>query len=401
MWDSKKIAYDKRKELRRAFFAYGVIAIIFAVILAIGSVFIHNEVRTENLIGVDVTVSAVERAKNGALSINALDSDKVYTINNDEAKDSGVFEKLEIGETYRFYITAAQKGNKERRLYEIFKGDEVLFSVIESERLSSEIMAYIAGGLLLVAAGFIGFSLYFKRNPKIVENSEMELIFASNYRVDLVSKKRAEPMSHGRRNVFIAVYIAFTLVLGAIAAILLILSEFYPDEVWMAAVGFVFLILMFTLPPFSMSFFFLRYSEKNVPIFVKNYLRFIKHGPKQTNEPSFTKDGFKYDFEEETFPYSECKIYAAVVYEKAFCAANIFIVTEIASQDDFYITQLMPEEYEAIKENNVEVEGLDEALDNLEENIHKYVGKKRIVVMKKDGVEITHIVDRKIAARKY
>ena len=208
-------------------------------------------------------------------------------------------------------------------------------------------------------------------------------------------------MSHGRRNVFIAVYIAFTIVLGAIAAILLILSEFYPDEVWMAAVGFVFLILMFTLPPFSMSFFFLRYSEKNVPIFVKNYLRFIKHGPKQTNEPSFTKDGFKYDFEEETFPYSECKIYAAVVYEKAFCAANIFIVTEIASQDDFYITQLMPEEYEAIKENNVEVEGLDEALDNLEENIHKYVGKKRIVVMKKDGVDITHIVDRKIAARKY
>ena len=62
---------------------------------------------------------------------------------------------------------------------------------------------------------------------------------------------------------------------------------------------------------------------------------------------------------------------------------------------------LMPEEYEAIKENNVEVEGLDEALDNLEENIRKHVSKKRVVVMKKDGVEEEHSLDARIATRNY
>ena len=405
MWDKRKIAFDKRKPIRRNFLGFGAVVAVFAILLTIVSILVRNNAKTENLIDVDVTISAISDITDDGLTISVNESDKVYIVNKETAESSKVREKLEIGENYHFYITAVQQDRKDPRIFEIIKDNEVVFSIVESERLASEVCAYISGGLYVVAAVLFGVYVYLKRNPKYIENSMAELVFVCTYRFDIVTKKKAEPMSWKRRIAFILIDMGIALAFAGAGIAMIIIANIFGEAIWMSVLKIIFFVSMIVVPPFSLFFFQPMYSEKNIPLFAENYVKFIKSGPEQKTRSPFTEKGLGYEeeenLEEEIIPYSECKIYVAVAYAKAFCAANIYIITEIRNGEDYFITPLLPEVYKSIKEYKVEVEGLDEALDNLEENIRKHVSKKRVVVMKKDGVEEEHSLDARIATRNY
>ena len=50
MWDKRKIAFDKRKPIRRNFLGFGAVVAVFAILLTIVCMLAGNNAKTENLI---------------------------------------------------------------------------------------------------------------------------------------------------------------------------------------------------------------------------------------------------------------------------------------------------------------------------------------------------------------
>lgn len=118
-----------------------------------------------------------------------------------------------------------------------------------------------------------------------------------------------------------------------------------------------------------------RFHNKNLNIYVNDYLDYIKTGVlKEERTLILTKEGMKVlnDEEEHFFTYEDLNLFAVAVYSKTNAPVNIFICSNLVDKEEFkeyddFIIPLSSDIYNDIINNNIEILGLESLLNNLYE----------------------------------
>ena len=118
-----------------------------------------------------------------------------------------------------------------------------------------------------------------------------------------------------------------------------------------------------------------RFHNKNLNIYVNDYLDYIKTGVlKEERTLILTKEGMKVlnDEEEHFFTYEDLNLFAVAVYSKTNAPVNIFICSNLVDKEEFkeyddFIIPLSSDIYNDIINNNIEILGLESLLSNLYE----------------------------------
>lgn len=118
-----------------------------------------------------------------------------------------------------------------------------------------------------------------------------------------------------------------------------------------------------------------RFHNKNLNIYVNDYLDYIKTGVlKEERTLILTKEGMKVlnDEEEHFFTYEDLNLFAVAVYSKTNAPVNIFICSNLVDKEEFkeyddFIIPLSSDIYNDIINNNIEILGLEILLNNLYE----------------------------------
>lgn len=116
-----------------------------------------------------------------------------------------------------------------------------------------------------------------------------------------------------------------------------------------------------------------RFHNKNLNIFVNDYIDYIKTGTlKEERTLILTKEGMKVinDEQEHLFMYEDLNLFAVAVYSKTNAPVNIFICSNLVDKEEFkeyddFIIPLSSDIYNDIIENNIEILGLENLLSNL------------------------------------
>ena len=116
-----------------------------------------------------------------------------------------------------------------------------------------------------------------------------------------------------------------------------------------------------------------RFYNKNLNIFVNDYIDYIKTGTlKEERTLILTKEGMKVinDEQEHLFTYEDLNLFAVAVYSKTNAPVNIFICSNLVDKEEFkeyddFIIPLSSDIYNDIIENNIEILGLENLLSNL------------------------------------
>lgn len=127
------------------------------------------------------------------------------------------------------------------------------------------------------------------------------------------------------------------------------------------------------------------YREKEVDLFVSKYIAYLTSVVNYKERYCFNKDEFSlidcwYEEDDEEaveeygndiikFTYEDMKFYAYCYFEKKFHSAHIYICSDKEIDGYPFICVMTPKIYQDIKENNVNIEGLDYLLNNLKEEI--------------------------------
>ena len=118
-----------------------------------------------------------------------------------------------------------------------------------------------------------------------------------------------------------------------------------------------------------------RFHSKNLKIYIYDYIDYIKTGIlKEKRTLILTKEGMKVvsDEEEHFFTYEDLNLFAVAVYSKTNAPVNLFICSNLVDKEEFkeyddFIIPLSSDIYSDIIENNIEILGLDNLINNLYE----------------------------------
>jgi hypothetical protein len=118
-----------------------------------------------------------------------------------------------------------------------------------------------------------------------------------------------------------------------------------------------------------------RLYSKNLNIFIEDYIDYLNNGKTKEERTIFLKkEGLKVINEDQTyfFDYHELNLYTVCIYSKSNAPVNIFICSQLPEKEEYkdiqdFIIPLSKDLYNDICENSIFIIGLEEVLNNFNE----------------------------------
>jgi hypothetical protein len=118
-----------------------------------------------------------------------------------------------------------------------------------------------------------------------------------------------------------------------------------------------------------------RLYSKNLNIFIEDYIDYLNNGKTKEERTIFLKkEGLKVINEDQTyfFDYHELNLYTVCIYSKSNAPVNIFICSQLPEKEEYkdiqdFIIPLSRDLYNDICENSIFIIGLEEVLNNFNE----------------------------------
>ncbi|MBE6130463.1 MAG: hypothetical protein E7183_01970 [Erysipelotrichaceae bacterium] len=299
----------------------------------------------------------VEEKKNVIISIKQETSDSVPKISeNLVLKD----------EIILVYNKVSEESNE---AYKVTINDKVLYNHLETMTKSNNrlIIFYV-----IIGSFFIAYAVYcvitFVKTEAIKEVTQVEYTITNNNAItNAMLKNESKSMSLIRREKLINKCVLIALV--GILLLSIFIKSFINNKYILLAASAVIIIGLVTV----MIVFKPRFHNKNLNIFVNDYIDYIKTGAlKEERTLILTQEGMKVINEEQEhlFTYEDLNLFAVAVYSKTNAPVNIFICSNLVDKEEFkdyedFIIPLSSDIYKDIIENNIEILGLENLLSNL------------------------------------
>ena len=387
MWEGV-FYYDKRKSAKSAAIAFAILFFIVSIFLVIVASFIRNDNLPENLTPVEVTLVEIRaNDEDSKTEMFAKDDGHTYFISYSNVSKEDVMSTLKIDETYTFYVSYL-RANKNSALTAIVsqKGadgkENIIFDCIPKMEENYQTVTYVGISAAIIAAISLSAYIFFRQRPKYGKAWCYEPLFLNNFNAVIVGRKRWKPTKRPWQLTLLIATLAFFIVTLITGIILIVGEESSPKS----AVGYILLCSSVVVTITLLTIIAILNDRQNVPLFAKNYTKYLKEGADPNDVTPFTEEGLNDG--EGTVPYEKVDFYVAVQYRKLFVNANIYVISENYSAEGPWIAHLTADNYAAIKKYGVNVYGLDEVVENLEQHIRENVDKKGplLVFYKKDGI---------------
>lgn len=255
--------------------------------------------------------------------------------------------------------------------YKVTINGELLYNRLEIMTKSNNklIIFYAIIGSLFIAYG-VYCLIRFKKTDAVKEVTYIEYTITNNNAVtNAMLKSESKSMFLLKREKLLNKCALIAMV--AILFILIFIKSYIQNKYILLIASAVIIIGLVSV----MIIYKPRFHSKNLKIYIYDYIDYIKTGIlKEKRTLILTKEGMKVvsDEEEHFFTYEDLNLFAVAVYSKTNAPVNLFICSNLVDKEEFkeyddFIIPLSSDIYSDIIENNIEILGLENLINNLYE----------------------------------
>ena len=278
---------------------------------------------------------------------------------------------LEDGIKDEIILVYNKVSDESNEAYKVTINGKVLYNRLETmTKANNNLIIFYA----IIGALFIAYTVFcvvtFVKTPAIKEITHVEYTITNNNAVtNAMLKNESKTMYLVRMEKLINKCALIAMVIILLLSIMI--KSYITNKLVLLIVSVVVVVALVSV----MIIFKPRFYSKNLNIYINDYLDYIKTGElKEERTLVLTKDGMNVINNEQShfFNYEDLNLFAVAVYSKTNAPVNIFICSTLADKEEFkeyedFIIPLASDIYKDIIENNIEISGLDNLINNLYE----------------------------------
>ena len=358
----KKIQVQNQKKANaKRYVLFTVIFIALSVIMITNAFSNNTKLKEENYNTVEGIVSVLEVKENEyELKIEGIE--EVIILN--KTTDSTLNENLKANDTVKMVYNKDAKEIYKLTINNELKYDRLADAVKANKNI---VIFYIAIGLVMI--GLLVWNLItLVKEPTTKEIDYIEHVISNSRALtNTMMKKESETMKLIQKDQMLNKGIMGVMVILFVG--LLFSKSLFNNQYVIIILSVVALALMFLIVALLKPKFY----SKHLEIFVNDYVDYLKTGAlKEERTIYFEKESLKIIEKEKTynFEYSELNLFTVCVYSKTVAPVNIFICSSLPDKEEYkqfedLIIPVSCDIYKDIIDNNLNVAGLEEVVNNL------------------------------------
>ena len=361
----KKIQVQNQKKANaKRYLLFTVIFIALSVIMITNALTNNSKLKEENFTKLEGVVASLEvKETEYALTIEG-ESEVVIFNKESDSKLPTLKDNLKVNDNVVIIYNKDAKEVYKLTINNELKYDRLADAVKANKNI---VIFYIAIGLVMI--GLLVWNLItLVKEPTTKEIDYIEHVISNSRALtNTMMKKESETMKLIQKDQMLNKGIMGVMVILFVG--LLFSKSLFNNQYVIIILSVVALALMFLIVALLKPKFY----SKHLEIFVNDYVDYLKTGAlKEERTIYFEKESLKIIEKEKTynFEYSELNLFTVCVYSKTIAPVNIFICSSLPDKEEYkqfedLIIPVSCDIYKDIIDNNLNVAGLEEVVNNL------------------------------------
>lgn len=256
-------------------------------------------------------------------------------------------------------------------IYKVTINNEILYDRLASAIKSNNqlIIFYLFVAAVMLTFMVLNLITYFKEPTNIDVDYIKYIICNSNAITNSMispDSQTAKILSREKLINKVALIVVMVAIFGSIMLKSVINNKYILLAICLLLIGGLITVIIIFKP---------RLYSKNLNIFIEDYIDYLNNGKTKEERTIFLKkEGLKVINEDQTyfFDYHELNLYTVCIYSKSNAPVNIFICSQLPEKEEYkdiqdFIIPLSKDLYNDICENSIFIIGLEEVLNNFNE----------------------------------
>lgn len=256
-------------------------------------------------------------------------------------------------------------------IYKVTINNEILYDRLASAIKSNNqlIIFYIFVAAVMLTFMVLNLITYFKEPTNIDVDYIKYIICNSNAITNSMispDSQTAKILNREKLINKVALIVVMVAIFGSIMLKSVINNKYILLAICLLLIGGLITVIIIFKP---------RLYSKNLNIFIEDYIDYLNNGKTKEERTIFLKkEGLKVINEDQTyfFDYHELNLYTVCIYSKSNAPVNIFICSQLPEKEEYkdiqdFIIPLSRDLYNDICENSIFIIGLEEVLNNFNE----------------------------------
>ena len=256
-------------------------------------------------------------------------------------------------------------------IYKVTINNEILYDRLASAVKSNNqlIIFYLFVAAVMLTFMVLNLITYFKEPTNIDVDYIKYIICNSNAITNSMispDSQTAKILSREKLINKVALIVVMVAIFGSIMLKSVINNKYILLAICLLLIGGLITVIIIFKP---------RLYSKNLNIFIADYIDYLNNGKTKEERTIFLKkEGLKVINEDQTyfFDYHELNLYTVCIYSKSNAPVNIFICSQLPEKEEYkdiqdFIIPLSRDLYNDICENSIFIIGLEEVLNNFNE----------------------------------
>lgn len=256
-------------------------------------------------------------------------------------------------------------------IYKVTINNEILYDRLASAIKSNNqlIIFYLFVAAVMLTFMVLNLITYFKEPTNIDVDYIKYIICNSNAITNSMispDSQTAKILSREKLINKVALIVVMVAIFGSIMLKSVINNKYILLAICLLLIGGLITVIIIFKP---------RLYSKNLNIFIADYIDYLNNGKTKEERTIFLKkEGLKVINEDQTyfFDYHELNLYTVCIYSKSNAPVNIFICSQLPEKEEYkdiqdFIIPLSKDLYNDICENSIFIIGLEEVLNNFNE----------------------------------
>ena len=256
-------------------------------------------------------------------------------------------------------------------IYKVTINNEILYDRLASAVKSNNqlIIFYLFVAAVMLTFMVLNLITYFKEPTNIDVDYIKYIICNSNAITNSMispDSQTAKILSREKLINKVALIVVMVAIFGSIMLKSVINNKYILLAICLLLIGGLITVIIIFKP---------RLYSKNLNIFIADYIDYLNNGKTKEERTIFLKkEGLKVINEDQTyfFDYHELNLYTVCIYSKSNAPVNIFICSQLPEKEEYkdiqdFIIPLSKDLYNDICENSIFIIGLEEVLNNFNE----------------------------------
>ena len=262
-------------------------------------------------------------------------------------------------------------------IYKVTINNEILYDRLASAVKSNNqlIIFYLFVAAVMLTFMVLNLITYFKEPTNIDVDYIKYIICNSNAITNSMispDSQTAKILSREKLINKVALIVVMVAIFGSIMLKSVINNKYILLAICLLLIGGLITVIIIFKP---------RLYSKNLNIFIADYIDYLNNGKTKEERTIFLKkEGLKVINEDQTyfFDYHELNLYTVCIYSKSNAPVNIFICSQLPEKEEYkdiqdFIIPLSRDLYNDICENSIFIIGLEEVLNNFNEEANNSI----------------------------